>query len=298
MSDHAVKDLTQSTLGVNRLALGKGPFQESLVAIARTNMVLSACRGDRPLWNRSFFTDDDKIRPTQRIRGLAISEDSQRIVIAVGNALHCIHARSGQTIWQYIPPKSFGFLITSPLALDLYADKVLVAFDDGTMKLFNPDGDCLSSWQDNATPKYLRFINETVAVGSDGFHFNVWNPASGQTMRSVELGDSIYAFDAHPNQSIFVTRRLKHLEARRLEDGEVLWSHEASVGFPVLALHPTLPIIAASEGQSVIFLDLEGRTLSEPLRVDHAISLTWEATEPVLWIGTESGRLFPHRARP
>src|SRR6185312_9893508 len=52
-------------------------------------------RIEKLLLTRNLFVGDDKIRPTQRIRGLEFTRDSEKLVIAAADTLHCVDSRTG-----------------------------------------------------------------------------------------------------------------------------------------------------------------------------------------------------------
>lgn len=179
----------------------------------------------------------DKVKPTERIRGLAFSPGGETLYTACGDQFRAHGMTTGEVRWAYQPARSFGFLIISPIALSVArTGEIAMATDMGRLSIWTPDGAMKAHWSDNDNPRYLAFVDGERVIGTDSFSLCTWNSTLGRKQSRLRLAERAYAFVATPDG-----RRvcLRSLHAVELLDGvtqEVLETYPLDFGPPLVSI--------------------------------------------------------------
>lgn len=279
--------------GLNNIAYS----DEGLLATSDVRMNVRVQRGGEIVFARNFESRLDKVRPTDRVRGLAFSPDASRLYVAAGDTVYAVDAASGQTVWSYVPPRSFGFLVVSPanLAVSRVGD-VAVSFDNGTLAVWSGEGEIRSMWQDNDAPRRLAYANEDRIVGTDSFSLTTWSVTTRQRGWRKTLAHRAFGFAVSPTGEYVVTRGLHDATIWEADSGERIADLAVGTGLPTLAFHPRRPILALGSRDGVEMVDFQGRSLrSFSVEGSSVVSLaiSTDGGELAVGCGDDSLRRFP-----
>jgi len=275
--------------GINQLAISEGGRR---IAYGSTAMEVTLLERGRTLWQRSFDSTDDKIRPTQRLRGIAFNANADKLFLAAADEVLALDADTGRTLWSYQPPRSFGFLIISPLTLDCYGDSVLGAFDNGSVALWDDDGRIQALWSDNDAPRLMFLREDGLAVGTDSFCLSTWRPREHRRESRVVLPERAYTMAASRTGDLAVTRSLHAVTLWDTAHGRGLASIPTDVGFPALAMSSNGGAIALSRSGGVRVVDRNTAPMLDVNLDEEALSLRLDESGQTLLVGTASGRLL------
>ena len=172
--DVTVDSVAEFQHGITRIAISADSRRH---AVANTDMEVNVFEGDQVIYGGYFGSLNPKVKPTERIRDIAFSPDGYKLYVAAGEQVTAIDIATASVIWDYVAPRSFGFLIISPLSLDVSEDgEVLCAFDNGSIASWSPTGSVTHRWSHNDSPRTLRFLpGGDRFVGTDSFSLCVWD---------------------------------------------------------------------------------------------------------------------------
>ncbi len=247
--------------GINRFAISR---DGKLRATSDVDMNVVIESEGTVIFNENFSSANEKIKPTERVRGLAFSPDGSQIYIAAGEKLWAIGAYDGQIRWSYVAPRSFGFLIISPMTLDVSTKgEIAVAFDNGSVKVWDSRGELRARWNDNDCPRTLKYAADAGRiVGTDSFSLCIWDLANLKAKRKIVMPDRVYGMDLNQAGTIAAVRTLKEVLIWDLERASRICSIPVEPGTPIVALHPSKPLVACGEGSRISFSALSGQFLS------------------------------------
>jgi len=253
----AAKPLGLIRKGINHVVFSP---DGRLMATADVNMNVLVRHEGEVLLSRNFESHNDKIRPTERIRGLRFSPDSSRLYVAAGDTLAAIDIVEHAEAWSYTPPRSWGFLIISPASLAVSAEgDVAAAFDNGSLAVWNSAGELLSLWQDNDAPRTLEFLaGSRTLIGTDSFSFCVWDVETRSKVWKQRLGSRAFGMAACPVAPLAVTRSLSDATVWDLNERTAVAKVPVKPGLPLVAFHPTAPIFALGSKHGVELYDHSG----------------------------------------
>jgi WD40 repeat protein len=278
--------------GYNRVAVSK---DSRFVATSDVDMNIVVRENGVIVFEWNFGSDNDKIRPTERVRGLTFSPRGDRLVIAAGSELIAIRTDRWVSEWVYEAPRSFGFLIISPIAVDVaHNGDIVAAFDNGTIVVWDAEGNKKHSFHDNDSPRWLRFVagGEEV-VGSDSFSLCRWNLNKPKKKLKIRLTDRVFAFDADEVGNAAATRSLQDIVIWDLHSREARCVIPVGVGVPVAALHPTRNLLAFSERNHVKIVDYKGECVQQrDLETTSALSMAFSPAGDELLVGCTEKGLF------
>jgi len=209
-----------------------------------------------------FSSDNPRMRAHERIRGMGFSEDGSAFIVAAGDAVYGISLETGERIWIYSPPRSFGFLIVAPISLDVRGDRVAVAFDNGTIGVWSVRGELLALWHDNAAPRWLRWLDDNRLIGSDTFLVAVWQIDPPRRVRHWRLPERAYGFDLEGDGRRFVFRTLHSLHIHNVDDFTPFAEQPVGFGLPLVALSPEGKYIAVGERHGVAVRRSDGEEIA------------------------------------
>jgi WD40 repeat protein len=248
---HGVNRITYSTDGRRR-------------AHSDVDLWVQVWEGDRQRYSGYFGSLNDKVRPTQRVRGLAFAPEAPLLFVAAADRVQAIDLEWGRPVWTYEPPRSFGFLIVSPLALDVDdRGRVAIAYDNGTLGVWDRDGHRLWLQTANDAPRYLKFVpRRGQIVGSDSFWISVWDAESGATVSKLSLRGRAFNLAVDEAGEFAATRGLYSCRIWHLGEGEMVADIPVGEGLPLVQFHPRRRLLALSERRGVNLVDDRGRFLT------------------------------------
>src|SRR5471030_1106257 len=232
--------------GYNRVAVSAdGRF----VATSDVDMNIVVRQGEDVVFDGNFGSDNDKIRPTERVRGLAFSPTGATLYIAAGSEVAALRTATWMPAWHYEPPRSLGLLIVSPIALDVSANgDVAAAFDNGSIVVWDSAGIKKQTIRDNDSPRWMRFVADgSELVGSDSFSLCKWHPAQRKKMVKIVPQSRIFSIDADRTGQFAAVRTLQDVAIWELRERELIASIPVAPGVPVVAFYPSSELVAYAE---------------------------------------------------
>lgn len=267
---------------------------DGTLATADVNMQVRVWRGGsllREYDSRSFL---DKVRPTERVRGLAFGNHSDVLFMAAGQNVTAVSLSGGdEPRWSHVPPFIFGFLITSPTGVVARDGIVAACFDSGTMTFFDEDGTILSSIRHNSAPRMFEAVSEQRIIGCDGFNITLWSKESKKPLRSLQLRDRVYGFASSASGHIIAVRHLFETRILAFESGAELASYEQGRGLPLLRLSPDNEFLAIGTQHTIDLYEVGGSRRSTRISLQEAelISLTFGANGHEVIAGCSDGKV-------
>jgi hypothetical protein len=231
------------TPGINHIALD--PVRR-LCVLADTAMGLQAFHGETLLWTKYLGSDNDKIRPTQRIRALSLSGDS--LFVAAGDSIDEYEVESGDIAWSHTPPRSWGFLITSPVAVAHDRDTVVAAFDNGTLGRWNRQTFRSQIKHLNDTPRWLGLHGDEI-IGSDGYSLTVWDRESLTPLTHQRLRTKVHGLALSPVGSRVALTTLHGIEIWDWSTHQPLFQISTRIGRPAICFNASGSLYIAESGR-------------------------------------------------
>jgi len=270
--------------GINHLTFSA---DGDVLAASDTALNVKVERGGYPIFQTSFATDQDKIRPTQRVRSIKISDDGKTLYAAACDRVAAIDLASGEECWSYVAPRSFGFLIVSPLDVAYIGGRVAACFDNGSLAAWNEQGALQALWHDNDAPRNIHFLpGGDRLVGSDSFSVGVWNVSTRKRELRIRQQDRVYGIAAASKEAVGATRTLYQVQLWDLDTGSAISHFPVGMGLPLLEFHPTEPLIAVADKRSVNVVDFRGRFVHRfECGAASVLSLAWHPSGRELFVG-------------
>lgn len=208
---------------------------------------------------------DEKIRPTENIRGLEFSKDETMLYVAASDTINAYSIPDGQLVWMYRPPRHFGFLIASPQALAVSSEGLLAAsFDYGSLALFDAYGSLIYRRNENSPPRFLSFTSTGESmVGAEGFHLCVWDTRSGEAVHRWQVKEKIFAMTSSSVEPIVATRELYTMSIYNVDRFEKICSLPANRGLPGVAFCPRGDVMASAEKSRIRLINMECRGVQD-----------------------------------
>lgn len=208
-----------------------------LYATGDVNRVVKVWENGKLIYQLPLTSRQDKIRPTERIRGLVFSPSGHLLYTACGDLVQAWDMASGRCAWSYRPPRSFGFLIVSPCALAVSPDgELAIATDAGRISVWTPEGALRAHWWDNDSPRQLAFAADDKLIGTDSFTVCSWKATIGRKLGKNKLRERVYGFATTPNGSRICLRSIHGLEVMDGETGERVAHFPVDYGLPLISI--------------------------------------------------------------
>ena len=271
--------------GFNRVIVSS---DERYIATSDVDMNVIVREHDRVVFEHNLSSDNEKIKPTERIRGMKFSPSGEYLYVAAGSILTAWRTEGWEIAWTYEAPRSFGFLIISPIALDVAeTGDVAVAFDNGSIVVWNADGRPKAKIQDNDSPRWLRFMADGKSiVGSDSFSLAKWDVDRRKRSLRIQLRDRVFGLDVDTRGGVAITRTLQDIVLWDLDRSQILKVLPIGPGAPVVALDSTSRRMAYAERNHVRVVNYEGVLLDEFfLDVASALSMVFLPESNELLVG-------------
>ena len=240
-------------IGSDVIHASKSPIQSiafspdcRLMAVGDTHRTAKVYFDGVAIHELNLASRQDKIRPTERIRGLAFSPNGETLFTACGDLVRAYSMTTGEQKWMHRPARSFGFLIVSPIALAVSSSGDLaVATDSGRLSLWTTEGALRSHWWDNDAPRQLAFLDDDRVVGTDSFSLCTWKMGMSRKLTRKRLGERIYGFAAAPGVERVCIRSIHGIEIWDLAADVIIDKQAVPFGPPLVVL--------SSNGDEVFF---------------------------------------------
>ncbi len=252
------------------------------------------------LWRfREFVREFDlrsiseKVRPTERIRGLCFDSSEGRLFVAAGEivASYNLSSASDQPEWAYTAPRLLAFLVVSPTSIAISAEDELAAtFDNGTIAVWGPDGARRALIRHNAVPRTLAYLPDGSLVGSDGFSTSRWRKDQRKPVWHRPSKNRIYGIAASRDGKFLAVRQLHRVEVFEIETGALVVGHKVGRGLPLVEFGPGTHCLAVGSQHAVDVYELDSNRHAR-LSLDDAelISLTFFSDSSQLVSGCSDG---------
>jgi len=283
--------------GFNRVAVSP---DSTMIATGDVDMNVIARKSGDIVFEASFESENEKIRPTERIRGLVFSADATALYVAAGSILSALNTTDWAPKWTYEAPRSFGFLIISPISVDAAANgDVAAAFDNGSIVVWDSVGKKKQIVHDNDSPRWMRFgATEEELIGCDGFSLCKWDLSRKKRKAKIQLKERVFAMEVHRSGQFAATRTLQDVVLWDLATMSVVARIPVRPGIPVLAFHPTQKRIAFAERNCVKVADFGGQVVEQfDLAVASALSMQYTASGEEILIGCTEHKLLRRRLK-
>ena len=284
----ALPPLLAASKGLNHLAFR---FDGRRLAVADTALTLSVREGDRTLWSRSLGSNEPKVAIIGRIHGLAFSLDGSKVYALAPDGVTAFDAETGGPLWTYGPPRTLGFLVTSPMALALRGDGVVAAsFDNGAIGAWTSDGRLMGLWRDVDVQRRLAFLPDGRLLGDDSFGLSVFDVESRKRVHRSAFRDRSYGLAVAPYGTMAI--RTLHEAWQMTPAGEICARTPVGAGLPLLAYHPTEPLLAFSAAHEVAVANVTGEVVARhPVDSTTVVSLAYSPNGR-LFVGGADGELI------
>lgn len=255
MDTVAVPPLLARSTGLNHLAFRPDGVR---LAVADTGLSVSVREGARTVWTRSLASPEPKVASTQRIRGLVYAPDGLTLYALASDHLIALNGESGEPIWSFQPPRSFGFLVTSAMAVAVRADGLVAAsFDNGALGAWSPTGELRGLWKDVDVQRRLAFLSDGRLLGDDSFGLTVFDADVHCRLHRNSLRDRSFGLEVAPDGNLAI--RTLHEAWQIAPSGAVFARTPVEPGLPNLAYHPFEPLLALGAERSVSLVDGDGQ---------------------------------------
>ena len=254
------RPLTHQVPGINNVAYSP---DGRVIATSDVQMNVVVRLGDEVISERNLASEFDKIRPTERIRGLQFSANGNRLFVAAADTVHALNPLTSETIWSYEPPRSFGFLIISPVALTAEGGLVAASFDNGSVAVWDEEGNLKCLWQDNDAPRKFTFTAEgTRLIGTDSFSLCVWDATTRDKPVRIPLPSRAFGFAASRYGRVVAMRTLQEIVLWDVAERRPIAHVPAEPGLPVIAFHPKGELLAVAARDAAMLLDYDGQEVA------------------------------------
>ena len=165
------------------------------------------------------------------------SPGGETLYAACGDKVSAISMTTAEPRWTYQPPRSFGFLIISPIALSVAGSgDVAVATDAGRMSVWTPEGAMKAHWWDNDNPRQLAFVEGERVIGTDSFSVCTWKTTGGRKVSRRRLEERAYGFAATPDGSRICLRSIHSVEVFDIEAQTLIERYPLDFGPPLVSI--------------------------------------------------------------
>ncbi|HVT13445.1 MAG TPA: WD40 repeat domain-containing protein [Fimbriimonadaceae bacterium] len=254
------------------------------------------------LWRfRQFVREFDlrsiseKVRPTERIRGLCFNSAEDRLLVAAGEVVASfnLNSPSDQPEWAYTAPRLLAFLIVSPTSIAVSSDDELAAtFDNGTIAVWGPNGDRRALIRHNAVPRMLAYLPDESLIGSDGFSVSLWRKDQRKPVWHRSSKERIYGLAASRDGKLVAVRQLHRTEVFEIESGAHVGGYKLGRGLPLVEFGPGTHTLAIGSQHAIDLYDVDAGSHAR-LSLDDAelISLTFFSDSSQIVAGCSDGTI-------
>lgn len=275
---------------VNHVAFGG---HGELMATADTELNLRLWRNREMIQQYDLRSISEKVRPTERIRGVLFTSDGQSMIVAAGEAVARINIASGELVpeWTYVAPRLFAFLVISPTSISVSERDILAAsFDNGSLVIWDARGERTALIKHNAVPRTLAFLPDESIIGNDSFSVSVWRADQRKPIRQRPIKQRIYAMSTSSDGKYIALRHLFTTTIHDVATGEQIAEHKQGRGLPLLAFGPGTHVLAIGTQHVITLYNLDtGATARLSLDDAELISLTFAPDSARVFAGCSDG---------
>lgn len=277
---------------VNHVVFGT---EGGLLASSDTAMFVRLWRGREFVREFDLRTVHEKVRPTERVRGLAFTAQEDRLLVAAGEVVASFNLSSPSTEpeWTYIAPRLFAFLIVSPTSITLSKnDDLAAAFDNGTIVVWGARGDRQAVIRHNAVPRSMAYLPDDSLIGTDGFSVSLWRKEQRKPIWHRTSKDRIYGMMPSSDGEYLAVRKLYGTAVIEIQSGATVIEHKQGRGLPLVAFGPGTHCLAIGSQHAIDVYDIDMNTHAR-LGLDDAelISLTFFSDSSQIAAGCSDGQV-------
>ncbi len=265
-----------------------------VLATGDTMRIVRAWMNSVPVLEANVQSRNLKGWSTDRIRGIAFANDGARMYVISGDTLRAFDLLERSEVWRYQPPRSFGFLVTSPVAVAVSpSGNVITVSDAGLVAVLDDDGNILRLWSDNEAPRHLAFTGDGLELaGADGFSVSVWEPYTGRRVRSSRTKERIFGMALDPLRGIIAARTLHNILLIEVKSLDILDRLPAPSGLPLIAFSPDGSQLALGGREEVLLLDTTTRKcIVLPVQGARVVSIAFDPMGTRLTAGCSDGQV-------
>ena len=259
---------------------------------ADTSRLLRAWSKAVPFFEANLRATSQKVFPTDRIRGLGFSADGAHLYVAGGDTLRAFDLLGRTEVWQYQPPRAFGFLIASPMTLSVSpAGNVLTVSDTGLVTVIDANGRILSKWWDSEAPRYAAFMSDgSGMVGVHGFCVSSWEAYTGRSLRRMLKRERIFGMAFDSLRQIMAIRTLHHVDLIDATNFQLVDRFPAPAGLPLMAFSPDGSVLALGGKEEVLMVEFATKQcVVVPLPGARVVSMAFHPSGDRLAVGCSDG---------
>ncbi|CAN1537278.1 hypothetical protein MCEMSE15_01621 [Fimbriimonadaceae bacterium] len=278
-----------SVPGVGQIAVSRsGRF----IATADTSLAIHLEFDGNRLWSSGLRSESCLLRPIDRIRGLAFSDDDALLVAAINDSVVAFSVASAKPVWSYTPPRSFGFLVVSPLSVSAGEGRIAASFDNGSVVQWTSDGRIAVIWHANDAPRQLKIARDEI-VGTDSFSLTRWSMHAKVRRARIRMPERIYGFDASESHPYAVTRSLHYAHVWNLETGKAEAKVEVGTGLPLVQCHPTEAAFVIADRDQVVAHRYSGEEIARfDLFGERPLTMKFTPDGAQLLVGSAGSKLL------
>jgi WD40 repeat protein len=262
------------------------------LATGDSHRVLRAWFESTPFLDANVQSINPKLQGPDRIRGIAFSPEGSQMYVACGDTLRAFDLITRNEVWRYQPPRSFGFLILSPVAVAASpVGNVLTVSDGGLVAVLSAAGKRIGQWWDNESPRQFSFsASGTEIVGADGFSVSTWDAYSGRRISRLRTRERIYGMALDAIRNLIATRTLHHVEFIDAEKMLPIERISAPVGLPLIAFSTDGRYLALGGREEIMLLEVGTKQCFVlPIEGARVVSITFHPVESQLAAGCSDG---------
>jgi WD40 repeat protein len=233
----------------------------------------------------------------ERVRDILFTLDGNSVLATAGDQIRQFEAATGEERWSYTIPRAWGFLIISALSLAISDSNLFAAStDNGQIFVWDGQRNLIAKHGTNQPQRGLTFIAGTEElIGYEGFAANRYDARTGAKTGRFPLPDKAYAMAVSLDGQTAAVRTLSHVFILDAHNGKIKTEMRIRPGLPLLAFHPSEPIVAIGEDNFVALIGLDGNSIDD-VRLESAevISLAFNPNGQELSIGCSDHQILRH----
>ncbi len=276
---------------VNQIAFAENG---EVMATSDTGMVVKIWRQRELVRKLDLRSNLDKVRPTERIRGIQFTSDDN-LIVAAGEqvASYKVTSIEDNADWSYVAPRLLAFLIISPTSIAVSpGGKVAATFDNGTIVSWDGQGVRRSIIRHNAVPRFLKFLPDESLIGTDSFSLSRWMPDERRPIWHRPSKERIYGMAVSSDGRFVALRRLYSTVVYDIVSGEPLAEHKQGRGLPLVCFAPGSHVFALGTQHAIHVYDLvDGGHQRLGLDDAELISLSFVSDRKQVVAGCSDGRI-------
>jgi WD40 repeat protein len=229
------------------------------MATSDTGILARVWRNRELVLDLDLHNVSEKVRSTERIRGLAFSSDERRLYVAAGENVACFDLTNPSPVadWVFVAPRLFAFLIVSPTSIAISPSDVLsAAFDNGSITSWDPSGQRIATVRHNASPRSLAYLPDETLIGTDSFSYSLWNRTDRKPLWHRPSRDRIYGMAASKDGKYVALRHLFVTRVLEVATGSQVAEYPQGRGLPLVQFGGHNNILALGTQHTITLCDV------------------------------------------